>query len=537
MSRSGRSISCGLAAFFLLVSVSAGQVVRVETGQALDANPRVGGYRYNSPVPLGTNLNSQLYVTGQVSGLGRFRGNVGYFAENQLHLRLPSGGMSDFLRRSVGVQDALSGAAYAPAPYYDPTSTTVKLDGILSGRAAPGTNVPAHTPARTFSPLGQQLYVDALGEYESIAPLMPTGLGTPGGGGVSALAPGGAVTRGGRIGPMPAYAATPTVPEPAELFAVARRKEQLSLARDLYTTYRREAMRDQRVGAGIDATVDAATTPAEAGPDESDRTPGGAVGKTPKKAAGNQDVFLDMLLRLRQRRQQDQPAPATTQPANRSPNRSTPLTPLAPEILKPGTGLVDLSEEAGIILRGLAGASDDAFNQHMTRAERQLRSKRYYDAANLYETAGLVSPRNPLARVGMGVSLLGAGESLSAAYQIERAVRLFPPMIETRVDLSAMLDAKIIEDQLGAIDSRLRDADTDSKRMLTFLATFLYHNSDRKQQATTYAEKLKLSAKDDNLLRAYAEFVLTGHRPDERARPTAGPATTQAATQPATAPK
>ena len=74
---------------------------------------------------------------------------------------------------------------------------------------------------------------------------------------------------------------------------------------------------------------------------------------------------------------------------------------------------------------------------------------------------------------GMGLSLLGAGESLSAAYQIRRAIALFPPVMETRIDLSAMMDAKVLDSGIRRLEGRLGGASEDTRTMLQFLATFI----------------------------------------------------------------
>ena len=64
-------------------------------------------------------------MTGQVTGLGRFRGNVGYLAPDELHMRMGTAALSDFRRASVGLSDVLLGVPYQAAPYYDRSSTAL----------------------------------------------------------------------------------------------------------------------------------------------------------------------------------------------------------------------------------------------------------------------------------------------------------------------------------------------------------------------------------------------------------------------------
>ena len=120
-------------------SVTTAQVSRTQVGGAIDSNYQIGSGGQNRPVGSGP-INSQLYVSGQVSGLARFRGQVGYFAPNELNMAVPSASLSGFRRRSAGLE-GLTGSYYTSS-YYEPTSTVFGLRGITSGQAAPGTNMP-----------------------------------------------------------------------------------------------------------------------------------------------------------------------------------------------------------------------------------------------------------------------------------------------------------------------------------------------------------------------------------------------------------
>jgi hypothetical protein len=524
ISGSGRAV-WGVAVAVGLSAPALGQVTRVEIGRALDASPRVGSAGYNTSVPAGTGINSQLYVTGQVRGLGSFHGRVGYYADNQLNLNVPSGRLSDFRRQSVGLSDVLSGPAYLPAPYYDPSLTAMKAPGILAGRTAPGANVPAPSLLAPGSPtsLGEKLYVDALNGYGPVVPLPRASVPGPG----RALEvgpfwqPDAWTWRGAARSTVPAGRAAAAT-DAMGLFAVARSREQNELAQELYREYQREVGAGRRVAAGVEARVDArpGTGPAGGSAGSSvtgptGETRGGPVGGAAGEPQANQDVFLDMLMRLRQRRV------ATERRAEEGRLRPPAGAPAGPAVTPPAdegsprSGLVELSADQKVVLRGLAGKGGDVFNVHMARAESDLRAGRFYAAANRYRTASLVNSRNPLPRVGMGLALLGAGESLSAAFQLRSAMGVFPPIMETQVDVGGLMGAKTLQSDLKVVERRLQTAGSESKPLLYFLATFLANNLDQRQQAKSYAEKLKSYAGEDKLLKAYADYVLTGRRPDD----------------------
>jgi len=490
-----------LAAVLCAPLAATGQVRPVQDGRALDANPRIGSYGRNIPAPAEPRFDSQLYVTGQVSGLRRFRGTVGYFGDKELHLSLPSASLGDFRRRSVGLQDALRGQTYLPTPYYERTTTMLRADDILGGRAAAGTNIPAAT-VPTATPLGQRLYVDALAEFytaeaqapgRALAPPAPTSL-------MPSLSPGTAsvltaAAAASSLAPAP-------VPETTPLFAVPRTPERAELVRELYRQARRDRLVDRRIDTRVEAPSAVAATADANSLAQPAETPGGPLGTRIGQPLPDRDVFMDLMmlgLRLRQRKRAATTAPATM-PA-------TAATPAAPQVTWTGR-LVELNEAGEIIIHGLVGKSRDPFNARMAQAQEKLRAKRYYDAADLYETAGLITPHNPLARVGIALSLLGAGESLTAAQQLRRAMALFPPMTQSRIDLADLIDAKVIEAELAGINDRLRRADDETRRMLQFLAMFLYYNSGQDAKAKPFAEKLRAARQSPALLRAYAQFIL-----------------------------
>ena len=111
MSTTLRAISAAVAVAGL-AGAAGGQLRPVAGGRALDANFQVGSGGWNTTVRSPLGVSSQLYVDGQVTGLGNFRGTVGYNAPNQLHMTVPSAALSDFERRSVGISEVMGGAGY-----------------------------------------------------------------------------------------------------------------------------------------------------------------------------------------------------------------------------------------------------------------------------------------------------------------------------------------------------------------------------------------------------------------------------------------
>lgn len=548
MTKRGTVLVWGLAATVLAPAGLTGQVVPAADGRALDANPLVGGTGYNTPVSADPQLSSQLYITGQVTGLGRFHGRSVYYAEDQLHLSLPSAGISRFLQSSVGLPDVLGGTPYIAAPYYDRAATILRAGDLASGRSVLPGAAPAGAAGGPYAPLDQQLLVDALVQYESLSPLavnrvwlaeqVLSGLGA------AQRTAGGAAPRAGRPaqeGPVPAAGA-------AGLFAIPRGADQLDLARELYQEHLREQGAERQIQAEVRAQPAGAAGEDRggepAGPEakassQKGLTRGGIIGRTREGQGGqgpgqagaktpdgqipyNQDVFLDMLLRLRQR--QSGTGQAAAEPPGQAP--SVPKVRQGPGTGPPGAaggGPVELTEDRSIVLHGLAGQARDPLNVQMARAEKELAAGQYYGASDVYQAASLANPYNPLPRVGMSLSLLGAGEPLSAGVQLRNALVLFPPMMEMKVDLGNLMKAEAAKVALEGLDARLQDATPQNKAMLHLVATFIYKNTGELSRAAEHAGKLKSLAGDDPHLAAYAEFVLTGRRPREGQGPTTSP--------------
>jgi hypothetical protein len=500
-----------LATCVLAAGAAQGQV---ETGNVLDANPRIGSGGINTATGAGSGINSQLYITGQVTGLGRFRGRVPYRAANQLGLSLPSASLEDFQRRSVGLADVLSGRSQQTSIYYGRTSTILSLPELAAGLALPGSSAPRRSAAR--ADLRHRLLADATTDYR------------PG-------------TRQTRQGPPvvspPDLGGTGQTPSPLSLgvpdiqvslesrvgrevlFRVPRARDRVRLARELRgmdiegtsEQFRVKAEVDQTIKAGVEARVpneleterearpSAPPQGEPARPTEGDASSGAAQAET--LPPPNEDVYVDVLRRLQRRKAEKGEAKAG---ADGPPGTG--------RTAQPGENpLVEESPQTGAILvHGLAGSGKDMFNRHMAQAEERLKAGRYYDAAGRYELAAWSDSENPLARVGQGLALFAAGEPVSASLQFRRALEIFPPLMEARIDLLEMLPDEVFERRMGLV---LRRLDRYASADLAFLAAVLYHNVGRTEEARKLAKRITEIRSANEVHLAYAQYVLTGSRP------------------------
>jgi hypothetical protein len=492
-----------MAALAALSAAAFGQGdTRVQTGNVLDANPQVGSRGRNQP-SAAQPINSQLYVTGQVTGLAGFRGTVGYRAANELRLDLPGESVRSFRGRSVGLRGAVGGTGYRTQPYLDRAQTAMGVRGITSGVAAPGTNVPTHSTLDRQ--VANELFGKATQSYKQI-------LRTPVRVVSTAMPPVGAEP----LAPGWISAAAAAVPDRFEemdrpgdtaLFQLASYGEREELIRQL--RLRRDDEEeidedDRRLDTRVDTRVDPLTPPeaplrpeAEAPEEPSDR-------QMPKPG---EDAFHDLLMALRERE-------VVARQAERERKGEDVFEPTEEdaEAEEDGKGL--------IIIRTLGGRHRDHFNQFMNEGGRLLKAGRYYDAADKYRAAVIVNPHNPMARIGSALALFGAGESFSGGYHLRRAMELFPPLMETRLNITGMVEMKAFSQRLDDLkDALAEQAGAYDSPVTLLLGAYLCASMNEQANARRYAYRLGAASGGNPIYSAYSEFLITGKRPDQPERP------------------
>ena len=186
------------------------------------------------------------------------------------------------------------------------------------------------------------------------------------------------------------------------------------------------------------------------------------------------------------------------------------------------TPAVERRPDKGVVIHSLAGSSTDVFNTQMARSENLLKQGKYYAAADAYETAVRLNPSNPLARVGMALSLFGAGEPSTAGHHLAQAMKLFPPLIETRLDLQALTGEKRFVSRLKVADERLA-GETEKDPRVALITMYLHHSRGEQKAAQAAARKLLAVASNDVSNRGVytmaARYILTGESPRDEAKP------------------
>jgi hypothetical protein len=144
----------------------------------------------------------------------------------------------------------------------------------------------------------------------------------------------------------------------------------------------------------------------------------------------------------------------------------------------------DVSAKAREILavhKTFASFAEDKFNRHMRAAEEYLKRGRYYRAADAYTLAAIYKPDDPLAYAGKSHALFAAGEYMSSALFLARALEIFPEYAQFKIDLVAMVgDKDKLESRLINVQDWLDESDAPE---LQFLLAYLYYQMGRQGEA------------------------------------------------------
>jgi tetratricopeptide (TPR) repeat protein len=145
-----------------------------------------------------------------------------------------------------------------------------------------------------------------------------------------------------------------------------------------------------------------------------------------------------------------------------------------------GLSQADLSAKAKSI-RGTRTNPDafsmSRFNNHFQEAQDHLKGGRYYAAADSFALASIYKSDEPLCLAGRGHALLAAGEYMSSALFLSRAIEAKQEYVKTKIDLAAMLGGQhILESRIADIREWQGRSGSDK---LDFLLGYVYYRIGR----------------------------------------------------------
>jgi len=136
--------------------------------------------------------------------------------------------------------------------------------------------------------------------------------------------------------------------------------------------------------------------------------------------------------------------------------------------------------------KNIQSLSDDKFNRHMGAAEDYLRAGKYYKAADSFALALIYGPDNPQALLGRSHALFAAGEYVSSALFLSRALAIRPDYAKSKIDLVTLLGGR------SRLAGRIGDLEQWSARSgsprLRLLLGYVYFQIGRLDEATKAIE-------------------------------------------------
>jgi len=146
---------------------------------------------------------------------------------------------------------------------------------------------------------------------------------------------------------------------------------------------------------------------------------------------------------------------------------------------------IELSARAKDILgehESYASYAEDKFNQYIKEAESYLKQGKFYRAADAYTMASIYKPSEPLAYAGKSHALFAAGEYMSSALFLSRALEMFPEYARLKIDIVAVIggDRDKLESRIADVEQWLKESGAGE---LQFLLGYIYYRLGRLELA------------------------------------------------------
>lgn len=542
---SRRAAAVVLLAAILSVGEGRAQQRVGQDGRLLDANPQVGGSRYNYGRPVSPLVGGNPYATGNISRGFSLRSFSPIQSPTAFRAPLGSGLLSNFMRDSVSVADqAGPSGGLISRPFFDPARTAPtgaylrgyydsppaypvqglrrQQTGVRAGTSPLGSGLPyGSPPARRLDlELSTQAPVEYLGvplntELSSAIfgvsrPALPGPLSTgtlpppstylpeaPAQGFGAEGAPASAAGIEGpldfRVWPEPRVQVSPT---PLDVLMQERATRLLTEPALPTLLQPGEASTAPDAGRYREDAVAAAGVSGGPGLLDASMLPG-------------YDVFTDMRLALElslnpqaewyaEMLGADRAKP-TAGPAE-SPVQAVDMQARAVEAAEDF-----LTRVLNTPLRTFVGGGASAANDELRRAEAAMELGRYYDAVRHYERVRRLDPANPLPLIGKGHALLAAGEYVSAALSLIRGLERFPELTRFEVDLTALVGGGEIVDIRRA--DLMKQLARHEDPQLRFLLGYLEIHSGIFELGLRNLDRAAREAKPGTLISRYADLI------------------------------
>ena len=119
--------------------------------------------------------------------------------------------------------------------------------------------------------------------------------------------------------------------------------------------------------------------------------------------------------------------------------------------------------------------AESRFSDYMRAAEEFVREGKFYKAADAYSLAVVWMPEDPRPYAGQSFALFAAGEYMSSAYYLSRAIEIDPKLAAKKYDLGALIgDRDVFENRM--IEMTTWQERSGSGELAFLMAYIFYHD-------------------------------------------------------------
>jgi len=441
------------------------QIYAPQDGRALDANPRVGSFGLNARTRIDALVpRANLGITGNISGGARFQGLIPYQNLNEFSAPLGSGTLSNFRRDSVNVRNSSRGSIpFQPYLDYSKSITRSRGRNVVSTQQMYLGMSPSSVGASSYQ---RRVYNNPL----AVQPLMNYSAGK--------------------------YPLGRNTFQSLDRFSVRRPSEIPFAVRKLPSPKITDKNNFDQLQQSLRPE-----TPAEKTEEQPDKKKEGVAERENRfsltKFMEPVDNYLEMQKSLSRSSfdpDKSSPAQSLQPPANQE---SEEITPSRFTVSRDFLSSAPLTTSAGSITE----FSQKQFHRYMKRGEELLRQGKFYRAAESFDSAALYVTDNGLVYVAKSHALLAAGEFMSSAYYLNKAINLTPNLARARIKLSELFpDPKKFQKRLKEIEEA---RESSGNAMLEFLQGYVYYQQgqlDNARQALSQASQSAPQAKSVTLM-------------------------------------
>jgi len=154
------------------------------------------------------------------------------------------------------------------------------------------------------------------------------------------------------------------------------------------------------------------------------------------------------------------------------------------------------------------------FKKYMTEAQAYMKQGKYYQAVDAFSQASIFDSKDPVTSAGKSLALFGAGEYMSSALFLSRAIEMSEKFARSKIDLAAVMGDK------DKLETRIADAEEWLERScafeLEFLLAYMYYHSGRLEPATRAIESAEKEMPNSKAVQILKKVIDAAPKPPKK---------------------